>query len=138
MKINKLYLNTGLIVLGLSLVYFMAVVVVPNMLVTLTKAAPASTVSIADSYFLGGKILAKPTVNDFCVVNVFAMDSAGKGVKGKEITVMGMGDNILSGVTDIDGKATFQVKSTTEGQFKLEATIDGISIGKTVTLTFRN
>ena len=138
MKINKLYVTVGLVVLGLGLVFFMAVYVVPQVLVTLTRAAPASKVSLTNSYFIGGRLLAKADGKDFGVVNVFALDAAGKGVKNKNVEVIGMGEEVLTGMTDADGKASFSVKSATGGQFKLTATIDGVAVGKVVVVTFRN
>ena len=138
MKINKMYLSIGLVVLGLGLVFFMAVYVVPQVLVTLTRAAPATVVSVNNSYFIGGRLLAKADGKDFGVVNVFALDTAGKGVKNKSVEVTGMGEEILTGTTDANGKASFEIKSTTEGQFKLTATIDGVQVGKVVVVTFRN
>ena len=138
MKINRQYVNVALVIVGLGLVYFLAVSVVPQMLVTLTKAAPASVVSIDKSYFIGGKLLANADGKDTCVVNVFALDASGKGVKGKSVEVVGMEAKLLTGVTGADGKASFNIKSTTAGQFKLTATIDGVVVGKVVTVTFRN
>lgn len=138
MKINKIYLSIGLVVLGLGLVFFMAVYVVPQVLVTLTRAAPATSVSISNSYFIGGKLLASADGKDFGVVNVFALDATSKGVKNKSVEVTGMGEQVLTGTTDAEGKASFSVKSTTEGQFKLTATIDGLVVGKVVVVTFRN
>lgn len=138
MKINKVYVSVGLIVLGLGLVFFMAVYVVPQVLVTLTRATPATSVSISNSYFIGGKLLAVADGKDFGVVNVFALDATSKGVKNKNVEVTGMGEQILTGTTDANGKASFSVKSSTEGQFKLEAKIDGVPVGKVVVVTFRN
>lgn len=138
MKINRVYINIALIVLGLGLVYFMASSVVPQVLVTMTRAAPASKVSLSNSYFIGGKLLAKADGKESCVVNVFALDNTNKGVKDKSVEVTGMGVEPLTGVTGVDGKATFELTSATEGQFKLEATIDGVPVGKVVTVTFRN
>lgn len=138
MRINRLYLNIFLVLFGLGLVYFIASSVVPKMLVTLTKAAPASVISLENSYFIGGKLLAVANGKDTCVVNVFALDSTGKGVKGKNVEISGMGDQVITGVTETDGKVMFQVKSSVEGQFKLTASIDGVVVGKPVTVTFRN
>ncbi len=138
MKINKLYLNIGLIVLGLGLIFFMAVYVVPQVLVTMTRAAPATKISITDSYFIGGKLLAAADGKDDCVVNVFALDSNGKGVKDKSVEVTGMGEQVLTETTDTNGKASFKMVSSTEGQFKLTAMIDGVPVGKVVVVTFRN
>jgi len=52
--------------------------------------------------------------------------------------VTGMGEEALTGVTDVNGKASFEVKSAKEGQFKLSAMIDGVAVGKVVVVTFRN
>lgn len=138
MKFNKVYLNFVLVILGLGIVYFMAVAVVPGMLVTLTKAAPALNVSISNSYFMGGKMLAKADGKDTVIVNAFALDASGKGVINKSVEVTGKGDEVFNGVTDADGKASFEIASTVEGQFKLSATIDGIPIERMVIVTFRN
>ena len=138
MKINKLYLNIGLVVLGLGVVFFMAVYVVPQVLVTMTRAAPATKISVSDSYFIGGTLLAVADGKDDCVVNVFALDSTGKGIKDKIVEVTGMGEQILTETTDVNGKASFKVVSSVEGQFKLAAMIDGVPVGKVVVVTFRN
>lgn len=138
MKVNKVYVNSFLGLVGLGVVYFMASFVVPKMLVTLTKAAPASVVSLSKSYFIGGKLLAKADGKDSCVVNVFALDATGKGVGEKSIELTGMGTEVLNEITDTDGKASFKVFSTTERQYKLVATIDGVPVGRELTVTFRN
>lgn len=138
MKVKSLYFNIVLGVFGLGLVYFMASSVVPKALVTLTKAAPASKVSLSRSYLLGGKLLAKADGKDNCVINVFALDESGRGVKDKSIELTGMGTQILTQLTGIDGKASFKITSITEGQFKLESSIDGVPLGKIVSVTFRN
>ena len=83
-------------------------------------------------------MLAKADGKDSCVVNVFALDATGKGVKEKSIELTGMGTEVLNEITDTNGKASFSLKSTTEGQFKLIATIDGVPVGKELTVTFRN
>ena len=138
MKINKLYVNVVLALGGVALVYYLATGVVPQVLVTLTKAAPASVISISNSYFIGGNLLAKADGIDSCVVNVFALDSRGQGVKNKNVEVIGMGDQVLTGTTDADGKVSFKVVSSVEGQFKLSATVEGIPVGRVVAVTFRN
>ena len=135
---NKMYFNFILIFLGIGIVYYMAVAVVPNMLITLTKAAPASVVSVPDSYFIGGKLLARADGKDVVTVNAFALDASGKGVSNKNVEVYGKGNELLNGVTDTDGKATFNITSTVEGQFKLNARIEGIPIERVITVTFRN
>lgn len=138
MKKNNLFVVLFFVLFGTALIYFMAIYVVPRILVTLTKAAPASSVSIENSYFIGGKLLAKSDGKDNCIVNVFALDASGKGVKGKTVVVTGVLDEEMSEVTDSDGKATFKVISDSDVQYKLTATIEGVKLGQDIAITFRN
>lgn len=136
---TKTYLTLGLMVLGIALTYFLATNVVPRVFVTLTKAAPATVVSLNDSYVLGETILAKADGVDKCVVNVFIMDASGKGVAGKNVSLTGIdGISPEVRVTDKDGKASFNIVSSEEGTFPLEATVDGAPVGRSVRVTFRN
>lgn len=137
MKVKKSYLIAGISVLGMAFLYFMATSVVPKAMVTLTKAAPASKVSLANSYFIGGDILAKADGVDKCVLNVFVLDKSGKGIKGKSVAVSGMGEE-FSAISGPDGLAKIEVSSTSEGQYELEASIEGVPLAKTVKVTFRN
>ena len=90
MENKKIYLNLGIGLLITSLVLFLAVKIVPSVLVTLTKAAPASKVSVTNSYVLGGKILARADGEEKCVVNVFVLDKDGKGIKGITVSLSGV------------------------------------------------
>lgn len=137
MKTIKPYLGLVLIIAGLSFTLFMAMVVVPKIFVSLTKAAPATKVSINDSYLLGGDILAKADDVDKSIVYVYVLDKNNKGVKGVQVSLSGLGQEMetLSGV---DGKAIFELTSTTEGVFELMASIGGVPLAKTLKVTFRN
>lgn len=137
MKVKKSYLIVGASVLSMAFLYFMAAFVVPKAMVTLTKAAPASKVSLESSYFIGGDILAKADGIDKCVLNVFVLDKSGKGIKGKSVVVRGMGEE-FSAISGSDGLAKIEVSSINEGQFELEASIEGVPLAKTVKVTFRN
>lgn len=139
MKNNKLwleFLGGGLILLFIG---FMAIKVVPQTLVSLTKAAPVSKVSVSNSYFIGNNILAKADGIDKCTVYVFVMDSSGKGIKGANVVLSGLPENkeeeSLSGT---DGKTVFEVSSIIEGQYTLTASIGGLPLSKTLKVTFRN
>lgn len=137
MKTIKPFLGIFLIIAGLSFTLFMAITVVPKIFVSLTKAAPATRVSINDSYLLGGDILAKADGIDKSIVNVYVLDKNNKGVKGIQVSLSGPGEEIeeLSGV---DGKAVFELTSTTEGIFELTASVGGVPLEKTLKVTFRN
>jgi len=137
MKTIKPYLGLILIVAGLGFTLFMAVTVVPEIFVGLTRAAPATKVSISDSYLLGGDILAKADGVDKSMVNVYVLDKNSKGVKGVQVSLSGMGQE-LEELSDVDGKAAFELTSTTEGTFELTASVGGVPLAKTLKVTFRN
>lgn len=139
MESRRLYLRLGLLLVAGGLTYFLAVWIVPRALVTMTKAAPASVVSIVDSRIIGEKILAKADGKDACVVNVFIMDKNGKGVSGKEVSIEGLpNSNFKQQVTNSDGKASFKLTSLDEGTFKLVATVSGAELVNQIKVTFRN
>jgi len=137
MKTIKPYLGLILIVAGLGFTLFMAITVVPKIFVSLTKAAPATKVSISDSYLLGGDILAKADGADKSMVNVYVLDKSNKGVKGVQVSLSGMGQE-LEKLSDVDGKAVFELTSATEGTFELTASVGGVPLTKTLKVTFRN
>lgn len=136
---NKLkpYLGIFFVVVGLAFVFFMAIAVVPKIFVSLTKAAPATKVSINDSYLIGGDILAKADGVDKSIVNVYVLDKSSKGVKGIQVSLSGMGEE-MEGLSGSDGKTVFELTSTTEGVFELMANIGGVPLAKTLKVTFRN
>ena len=127
------------VVLGAGFVYFSATSLVPRMLVTLTKAAPATKVSLSNSYLLGSKILCRADGLDKCVVNVFLSDSDSRPVTGKAMSLSAEGAEVLPAVskTDQSGKASFTLVSNIEGQVTVGALVDGVPMTKTVVVTFR-
>ena len=136
---RKSYAIVGGVVLSLIVIFFLAIYAVPRILVSLTKAAPAYKVSIANSKLIGEKILARADGTDKNIVNVFVMDSSDKGVPGKGVTLTGI-DNIQPVIakTDNSGKASFSMVSTTEQQYELSASVDGVRMPTTIKVTFRN
>lgn len=126
-------------ILGIMVVLLLTTLVIPRMMVTLTKAVPSSIVSIDNSYVLGDKMLAKANGLDKAVVNVFVLDKDGKGVSGKSVSLKGNSKIVpATEITDSQGKAVFNLTSTVEIQDKVTAIIEGVEVGKTVTVTFRN
>jgi len=120
-------------------VYYLASSVVPRVLVSVSQAGVGVRVSLADSYVIGERILAKADGEDKCLVNVFLMDEQGRPVPGKAVTWVGM-ENVggNSGVTDKNGRVSFESVSDEEGQFKIEAMVEGVGLPQGVTVTFRN
>jgi len=129
----------GSVVLGVALILYLSMSVVPRVLVTLTKAAASDSIVVANSYLIGQKILAKADGEDTAVVNVFLLDKNGRGVAGKGAELIGI-DNVkvVNEASDSDGKVTFQITSKTEGQFKVNAVAGTQQLPQTITLTFRN
>jgi len=138
MKKNKQYLSVFGIIAGLGFIYYLASVQIPKILVSTTKASTTQKVSITNSYLLGEKLIAKPDGEDACIINAFLLDNSGKGVGGKLVELVGVGDiKPLAGSTDGDGKLSFEVRSKKEGQFKLMASYEGVELANSVTVTFR-
>lgn len=120
-------------------VYYLASKVVPQALVTVSQSAPGVTVSLVDSYVIGEKILARADGEDKCVVNVFLMDARGRAVPNKTVSLMGMSRIVaVSEVSDNTGKASFEMRSTEEGQYRIRAEVEGVELPGGVTVTFRN
>lgn len=119
--------------------YVVATMAIPKVMVTLTRANPEKSIDLASSYIVGSKLLAKANGEDSCVVNVFLLDKNGMGVVGKRIALTGV-DSFKTNneMTDKNGQVTFEVRSKVEGQFKVGATIEGVPMGKALTVTFRN
>ena len=125
-------------VLGLGLIYYLSSSVIPRVLVSFSKAAPATQISINDSYVLGSKILARADGEDKCNVNVFLMDEKRKGVAGKRVELIGAkGVVVIKDVTDGNGMASFEIVSDEIGQFELTAIAEGVPLNKGITVTFR-
>jgi hypothetical protein len=139
-KLTKPVLLVGGIVIGMILILFLSTSVIPQVLITLTKASNSGEVVASNSYVIGEKILAKADGVDKCVVNVFLLDKDGKGSMGKSVTLIGM-DNIKavgSGLSDSMGKITFEMTSLVEKTYSIKATSEGSPLPQTIIVTFKN
>lgn len=140
MKLNdKRVVVGGLAVIGVLVIMVVAYNLVPKVMVTLTKAAPATKVSVYDSYVIGDKMIARADGEDKASVNVFLLDKSGKPVSGKMADLTGA-DSIVAKnqLSDNDGKIVFEIRSTEERQYELSGVYEGMPIGSPVTVTFRN
>ena len=138
MKNKKIVFSIIAGVLGIGLIYYLSSSVIPRILVTFSKAAPATKISIDDSYVLGSKILARADGEDKCKINVFLMDEKRKGVAGKKVELVGAKNiAVVNDLTDNNGMASFEIDSDEAGQFELVAVAEGVPLNKGVTVTFR-
>lgn len=136
----KPMLITGGVIGGLLLLFFLANSVIPNALVTLTRASSSGEVVVNGSYLLGEKILAKADGKDANKINVFLLDKNGKPVQGKSVDLTGMTTGVkqVNDLSDATGKVSFNLTSTTEGQYKINANYNGQELPQTIVVTFRN
>jgi len=133
-KKNILYSGIGFFV-AMAAVVYLGTSVIPKVLVTLTKASTVQKVSVKNSLLIGQKMMARADGQDKCIVNVFVLDSDGKGIVGRSVQLSGLGE--LDGATDSLGKATFELTSMTAQQYELTAQVGGVPLSGTVTVTFR-
>lgn len=129
------YVGIGL---GVFIVLYLSIVILPRALVLLTKASSSDKVSIVNSYLIGEKILAKADGEDECIVNVFLLDKSGKGVVNRSAELTGI-ENIekVNSLSNEKGKIGFRITSNEEGQFDLRALVEGVELSQEVTVTFR-
>lgn len=138
-NIDKKYITWGIgALVSIIALYFLTVKLVPSVMVTLTKAAPATKIAFNNSYMLGSKLLARADGKDSCKVNVFVLDERSQGVADKVVTIEGL--EAVSGnvaKTNSEGMASFEFKSEKEGVFELRASVEGIELAKGIKVSFR-
>lgn len=136
--------NKSLIVAGsvtflvIVFILFLATSVIPKTLVTLSRASFSEKVVASNSYLIGEKILAKADDKDSCIVSVFLLDKNSKAVKGKNVELTGMDNIAPSGMSNDDGRITFNLTSAVEGQYRINANYSGQPLPQTIVVTFRN
>lgn len=79
--------------------------------------------------------------SDLSTVTVTVKNAGGVGLSGKTVTLASNRPSvdtiaILSGTTNAFGQATFTVRSSAAGSSVLTATVEGIIVGDTATITF--
>jgi len=130
------------VLVGLGIVYYLTANVIPRVIVSFTKAAPATKISVGRSTMLGERILAKADGLDKCIVNIFLMDESGKGVAGKTAELSSLDEGVeirqMNASSDDMGKVKFELSSGQEGQYRLAGSVGGVPVGKMITVTFRN
>ena len=118
---TKIIIIIVALILGVSLVFYLASSVIPKALITMTKASGSAKVSINNSFIIGEKILAKADGKDKCIVNVFVLDAKGKGISGKQVQLSGLSD--LISINNEKGKASFEMTSNLAGNYELKASV---------------
>lgn len=105
-----------------------------------TVADLSSVVSASDSLVSASPTSVTANGSSVSVITVTAKNSSGSVLSGKTVTLSGSRGTIdtiviVSGTTNADGKAYFQVRSNTTGSAVFTAVADGTTINQTATVT---
>lgn len=95
--------------------------------------------SVDNSYIFLSPLEADANARDRIRVTVFLLNAEGKGVLGRQVTISTSKDLTIETVqetTDNYGRAVFDLLTAREGQYFLEALIDGEKIADGVKLKF--
>lgn len=143
----KQALTAVLILLGIIGLFLLAKYAIPRALVYLTRAARSTEISLTNSYVFGSPLVAAADGQTKIRVNVFLLNDQGLGVADKRVSLLVKpktaevaGNAQLKEVqptTDKFGQAVFEVASSFPGQFVATASVEGVELPQTVTLTFR-
>lgn len=137
-KNKKAILTIFGVFLAIVFILYLTTTVLPKTLVLMSRASFSDKVVVSNSYLIGEKILAKADGEDACKVTVFLLDKNGKAVSGKNVEITGMDNIDLGKPSDDDGKITFNLKSSEEKQYRINASYNGQQLPQTIVVTFRN
>lgn len=78
-------------------------------------------------------------------VTVFALDDRGRGIAQQNVSVtcrqtadcQGVSFEGVQAQTDTLGRALYDISSSSGGKFEVQATIEGVALPQSVTVTFR-
>lgn len=97
-------------------------------------------VEVENSYLFASPLLARADGKEKIRVTIFILDSEGLGVWGKPV-FLGQDEklaiNTIQAVTDDLGRAIFDLSSTTQGEYFLEARVDQLVLPQKVKISFR-
>jgi hypothetical protein len=103
------------------------------------QGGSSQAVSLANSYIFASPLRARANGDEKIRITIFALDSQGKGVFGRPVT-LGQADSIkedaVQPTTDDLGRAVFDIASSHAGYFLIEALIEGKVIPQKVGVTF--
>lgn len=135
-KYLLLFSSLFLVMVGLVVVVFLA----GQRTKLPSRAAQVRTVSVEKSYLFATPLLAQGNGREKIRVNVFVLDSLGVGVPDKRV-VIGQSQNLtvdsIMPTTDSVGQASFDISSSVAVDYQVQASVEGISIPKTIRVTFR-
>lgn len=99
----------------------------------------STKVELANSYIFASPLRGKANGIEKVRITAFVLDSQGKGVLGKKVTigeVDGLRVSSVQSITDDLGKAIYDISSSRTGLFIIEAAVEGAPIPQKVNVTF--
>jgi len=104
-----------------------------------SRAATTGNVELNNSYLFASPLRAKAGTGEKIRVTVFILDSEGRGVGGKRVT-LGINESLavepVQPITDDLGRAVFDLSSVSRNLYLIEASVDGAIIPQRVNVTF--
>ena len=90
---------------------------------------------------MADKVVAKPDGKDTVTISVFVKDENNIGIVNKAVNIKGVANlniKIVSGMTDNQGKAVFEINSKKIGKYTIIALVEEIPLEKELTVVFGN
>lgn len=140
----KNWITTFLLLLFLIVIVYLVANLSAGRTTFFGKAANSGVFNATNSYVFASPLTAS-IGGEKIRVTVFALDDKGRGIAQQNVSVVCKESAGCTGVsfegvqqqTDTLGRALYDVSSSTAGKFEVQASIEGISLPQSVTLTFR-
>lgn len=140
-KPNKLLISVFVIFI-LVIILVVLLFFIKNITSVLPKANnlnSASSVSFSNSYVFASPVRAKTNAEGIRIT-VFLLDDNGMGIFDKKVTLGNLDSPIkvkeIQSLTDETGKAIFDISSSLNGVFFIEAIVDGNNLPQRVKVVF--
>lgn len=139
----KLFLTTG-ILMSIAII-ITALAIVRQRFIVIGKAGSqnvllSSTFSANNSYIFATPISASADGDGIIRIQIFLLNNQGLGIGGQNIKLTAssvLTVNPVQPITDIYGKAIFDVSTSTSGDYTIKASVSGRSLPATALISFR-
>ncbi len=109
-----------------------------NMPISSNTNSVVNTVSSPNSYIFASPIRAKSS-GDLIRVTVFILDDNGYGIKDRTVS-LSIDSNVsiteIQPLTDTVGRAMFDLSSSVNGSFQIEASVDNLTLDQKIRVIF--
>jgi hypothetical protein len=127
-----------LLVFFLAFTIFTSIIIFGKPLAQYTRASQDTTVSAQSSLIFAWPLNVEANGQSISTITVFARTNTGKSIPDKQVrltTSIGAVKQPET-TTDSEGKALFQLTSSTAGLAEIQAIVDNITIDKSISVKF--